>query len=184
MPGGICWKTYLKLHLKDPELHWGILTLNPFRMPSEVRQRTTGVFCLESAFACSLISLGPSCAPVTIQLGAHGQSSGRPEWPRITLLFCWLSKEPRGPLPTKSLPSVPLDSPMQKLGPGRVGTGGWLPEAMKVATGDLGEVTSPVCPLTSKTPHSFPCLSLCSHYSFAWNPSTTAHLPIQIIFIL
>lgn len=64
MPGGICWKTYLKLHLKDPELHSGILTLTPFRRPSEVRQRTEGVFCLESAFACSLISLGPSCAPV------------------------------------------------------------------------------------------------------------------------
>lgn len=111
-------------------------------MPSECRQRTKAVFCPESPFAYSLTSLGPRCA-VSLQVGARCQSSKRPEWPTITLLFCWLSKEPRGPLSTRSLPSFPPHSPMQKLGPGRVGTGrAWLPQAMKVATGDLGEITS------------------------------------------
>lgn len=59
--GGVCGTTYLKLHPKDPELHSGIL--NPFKMPSEVRRRTKGVFCPESPFACSLISYDPGCAP-------------------------------------------------------------------------------------------------------------------------
>lgn len=134
MPGGICWKTYLKLGPEGPALRWGGSRPPTFRMPSEVRTKNRGsALPGEASLPAPWLALGFPTEPAHTETGPWG--GGEDGWV--------------------------------------VGTGCWPP----------GEAIAAVCPLISKTPPSFPFLSLCSDILLS-GMSSTVCLPILIIFVL
>lgn len=159
MPGGTCRSLVLKA--RAGTALGGVPAPNPSGCPQRSGQRTEAVFCLgrhlclhpgwHRALGHSLATYGPAGKPLEGQRG-HAVQDAPP-----------LSHLSRGPREISFLLHLYLGFPAEPTHR-ETGPRGGGEDGRRVGTGcrPPGEVIAAVCPLISKTPASFPFLSLCS----------------------